>query len=511
MAPPIREDIVARVRLDGVPKLQADARAAAGSLDNLKRSAVSSTVPVGPAGSPSARLSNAEWAVQQERQLAAMRTQAQAIEAKATRQMEQQAAATAAARRRPAFGERGRAVANAAGAGRFAGLAAPFGGWGPLAAIGVGFTAVSQLDAAVKSIGVDQQLHAQTVAGIKSTGAAAHVTAAHIEDLANRYVKLYGVEHQTTQASENILLTFPSIRNEVGKSNKIFDQTSLAVANVAARMGTDAPQAALQLGKAINDPINGMTALRRIGVQFTTQQENQIKVLIASGNRLGAQKIILQELNREFGGSAKAAGTTFPAAMVKLQESWQDARNKLVLGILPDLTRATNWLAITLPGAIDTAVTALSVLDTDPSANALSRWLHRNWGGSVTGSIFDYTLKKSGKDALHDLGRHTLTHQLNVNGASTGSRADQQGLAERARQRAAVGGVMLDENGNPVKGMGQSWEDKSVVHVDWGMGDPLENRPIYLVATQGGQPLAQLVTKAQQKRTHAEGTGTSRR
>lgn len=507
MAPTIREDIVARVRLDGVPKLQADSRAAATSIDNLKRSAVSSTVPVGPAGSPTGRLSNAEWVAQQERQLAAMRVQAAAIEAKATRQVEQQAATAAAARRRPAFGERGRAVASAVGAGRFAGLAAPFGGWGPLAAVGVGFGAIQQFSAGVSNLGLNQQLHAQTLAGIKSTGSAAHVTAAHIEELANRYVKLYGVQNETTQSAENILLTFPSISNEAGKSNKVFDQTSLAVANVAARMGTDAPQAALQLGKALNDPVRGMGALRRIGVQFTTAQENQIKVLIASGNRLGAQKIILQELNKEFGGSAKAAGTTFPAAMVKLQESWEDSRNKLVIGLLPAMTRATNWLAITLPGAVNTAITAMSVLDTE--ANALSRWLHRSFGGSVTGGIFDYTLQTSGKDALHDLARHTLTHQMNVNGASTGSRADQQGLAERRRQQAAVGGVMLDENGNPVKGMGQSWEDKTVMHVDWGMGDPLQNRDVILVAD--GQQIAKLVTKAQQKRTHAEGSGTSRK
>lgn len=506
-----REEVIYRVRMEGVPQLVADSRTAATATEKLKASARSTSVPVAAGGVAGARgLSAADQAliarmrgVQGE--AAAIQGSLAAQERRLAAQLEKE---TAAARRRPAFGERGRAIASAAGAGRFAGLAAPFGGWGPLLGIGLGFTALNQFKAGVTNIGLNQQLSAQTAAGIKSTGGAANVTAGHIDKLAVSLGKLAGVQDETVHDSENILLTFANIRNEAGKGNKVFDLTSLAVANVASRMHTDMPQAALQLGKALNDPIKGLGALRRIGVQFNQQQVDQIKVMVASGNRLGAQKIILQELNREFGGSAKAAGKTLPAALVHLGEAWEDARNRLVIKALPAMTRATNWLAVELPGAINTTLTAFSLFDTDPRGNALSRWLHRNWGGSVTGGIFDYTLQTSGKDALKDLGRHTLTHQARINGASTGSRADLQGLAERRRQQAAVGGIMLDEEGTVVKGLGAPFTTPPV-KVHWSPTDPFDSRPVILVAD--GQQLAKVVTKQQQKRTHAEGTGTRHR
>jgi hypothetical protein len=513
-----REEVIYQVRMQGVPQLVADARTATTATDRLKASARSASIPIGAPGGVSATGYIASTEVEIEhmrRQAALLGTRAAANVAALDRQVAAEAAAAkTAARRKPAFGERGRAIAMATGAGRFAGLAAPFGGWGPLLAIGAGFTALHQFKAGAENIGLNQQLSAQTAAGIKSTGGAANVTAAHVDKLAVSLGKLAGIQDETVHDSENILLTFANIRNEVGKGNKVFDLSALAVANVASRMHTDMPQAALQVGKALNDPIRGMGALRRIGVQFTAAQEDAIKVMIASGNRMGAQKIILHELNVEFGGSAKAAGTTLPAAMVALSESWERARNKLVIRLMPAATSFTNWLARTLPGAVDTAMTAMSVFNTTPNENVLSRWVHRTFGGTA-GDAFDYTLKTSGKQALHDIGRHTLTHQMNINPAFTGSPADVKGLAERRRQQAAVGGVMLDENGRPTGGdafggMGSSTPFSAApVKIKWEMGDPLESRPIYLLADN--QVLARLMTKQQQKRTHAEGRGTTNR
>lgn len=57
---------------------------------------------------------------------------------------------------------------------------------------------------------------------------------------------------------------------------------------------------AIQLGKALNDPIIGMGALRKVGVAFTEAQKEQIKTLQESGDLMGAQKIILNELGNEF-------------------------------------------------------------------------------------------------------------------------------------------------------------------------------------------------------------------
>jgi hypothetical protein len=56
------------------------------------------------------------------------------------------------------------------------------------------------------------------------------------------------------------------------------------------------------LGKALNDPIKGVTALQRVGVSFTKGQKDQIKSLEESGHHMQAQKVILRELNKEFVG-----------------------------------------------------------------------------------------------------------------------------------------------------------------------------------------------------------------
>jgi hypothetical protein len=149
----------------------------------------------------------------------------------------------------------------------------------------------------------------QTNAVIKSTGGAANVSAKEVGDLATALSRKTGVDDEAIQSGANLLLTFTGIRNEAGKGNDIFNQTTQAALDMSVAMGTDAKSAAMTLGKALNDPAAGMTKLTKQGVTFTDQQKEQIKALQASGDTMGAQRIILGELNKEFGGSAEATAT----------------------------------------------------------------------------------------------------------------------------------------------------------------------------------------------------------
>jgi phage-related protein len=161
---------------------------------------------------------------------------------------------------------------------------------------------------AVKEFGEAAKVGAQTEAVIKSTGGAANVTASHVGALSERLGNLAVVDDEVVQQGANMLLTFKNIRNEAGAGNKIFDRSTKALLDMATAMGKEPKAAAVQLGKALNDPIKGMTALGRAGVQFTAQQERQITKMVESGDVLGAQKLILKELETQFGGSAAAAG-----------------------------------------------------------------------------------------------------------------------------------------------------------------------------------------------------------
>ena len=142
---------------------------------------------------------------------------------------------------------------------------------------------------------------------IRSMGGVANVSAGQITSLAGSLAAKTGVDDAAIQSGANLLLTFGNVRDEVGKGNDVFTQATRLGLDMSVALGTDASGAALQLGKALNDPVKGIGALARAGVSFTAQQKEQIKTLVASGDTLGAQKIILGELEKQFGGTAAAA------------------------------------------------------------------------------------------------------------------------------------------------------------------------------------------------------------
>lgn len=161
-----------------------------------------------------------------------------------------------------------------------------------------------------------QKVMAQTEAVIKSTGGAANVTAREVESLAGALSKKTGIDDEAIQSGENLLLTFTGIRNEVGAGNDIFNQATAAALDMSVALGQDMSSASQTLGKALNDPMAGLSKLTKIGVVFDDQQKAQIRTLSESGDKLGAQKVILAELNREFGGSAEAQKTALGSAKV---------------------------------------------------------------------------------------------------------------------------------------------------------------------------------------------------
>lgn len=186
---------------------------------------------------------------------------------------------------------------------------------------------------------------AQTEAVIKSTGKAAKVSAKDVGDLAEALSKKAGIDDELIQSGANVLLTFTKVRNEVGKNNDIFDQATAAALDMSVALGTDMKGAAILVGKALNDPIKGVTALTRSGVQFTEQQKEQIKTMVANGDAMGAQKIILAELTTQFGGSAAAQAT----ASDKLRVSWGNLQEKLGTALLPVLNQVVTALDKFLP------------------------------------------------------------------------------------------------------------------------------------------------------------------
>jgi phage-related protein len=182
-----------------------------------------------------------------------------------------------------------------------------------------------------------------TQAVLKSTGGVANVTAGQVDGLAKSISNYSGMDDEAIAKSENLLLTFTKIRNQVGKGNDIFSQATKAAADLSARMGTDLNGAAVQVGKALNDPIKGVTALQRVGVSFSQKQKEQIKRLVEHGDAMKAQKLILRELNTEFGGAARAAGDTLAGGLNRARNALLEAGASMMAVYAPAIVKVSQW------------------------------------------------------------------------------------------------------------------------------------------------------------------------
>jgi hypothetical protein len=163
---------------------------------------------------------------------------------------------------------------------------------------------------------------AQLEAVLKSTGGAAGVTAQKAQELATAFQKTTNFTDEATLGGESLLLTFKNI------GSGVFPQATAAMLDMSQAMGQDIKSSAIQLGKALNDPVAGISALTRVGVTFSDAQKAQIEQMVKFGDVAGAQKIIIAELNSEFGGSAAAAREAAGGAAT-LQMSYGDLQEAI--------------------------------------------------------------------------------------------------------------------------------------------------------------------------------------
>jgi hypothetical protein len=194
-----------------------------------------------------------------------------------------------------------------------------------------------------------ERITAQTESVLKSTGTTANGTAKDIENLAGSLEALTATEAETIQQGANLLLTFKNIQNQAGAGNDIFNQTTAAMVDVARAMGTDASTEAIRLGKALNDPIKGISALSRVGIQFTENQRAQIKALQESGDLMGAQKIILAELQSQFGGSGAAFAKTFTGQLELMGHELGTIGEEATMAVMPALQEMVSELRELIP------------------------------------------------------------------------------------------------------------------------------------------------------------------
>ena len=123
--------------------------------------------------------------------------------------------------------------------------------------------------------------------------------------------KTIAVDADVIKATQTKLATFGQLTKTVNEAGGAFDRATLAALDMAAAGFGSAESNAVALGKALEDPIKGITALAKSGVTFTEQEKEKIKTLVESNNLLEAQDMVLKAIEKQVGGTSEASASSF--------------------------------------------------------------------------------------------------------------------------------------------------------------------------------------------------------
>jgi hypothetical protein len=165
-----------------------------------------------------------------------------------------------------------------------------------------------------------------------------------LQDLAKDTALQTGMDINSIKATQAKLLTFKEIAATADDTGGAFDRATKAAIDLAAAGFGAAETNATQLGKALNDPIKGITALTRSGVTFTEAEKAKIRTLTESGQVLQAQDLILQAIETQVGGTAEATAN----ATDKMAQSFQIMKEEIGTAVLPLFEQITELISKSL-------------------------------------------------------------------------------------------------------------------------------------------------------------------
>lgn len=186
----------------------------------------------------------------------------------------------------------------------------------------------------------DQRLN-QVTKSMNLFGDNTAAVTSRLSKFANQSELLTGVTAETTKQIQATLMTFGSLAKTADQVNGSFDRATKAAIDLAAAGFGNATSNAIQLGKALNDPIKGLTSLTKSGVTFTEAERERIKVLVES-NQIGeAQALILAAIEKQVGGTAEATVTS----SAKMEAAFGQIEDAVGLALLPVLEQFSDWLS----------------------------------------------------------------------------------------------------------------------------------------------------------------------
>jgi hypothetical protein len=182
--------------------------------------------------------------------------------------------------------------------------------------------------------------------GLKNLGGTAPQEIEKLKTAASKLGEVTLFNEEDFNKGFGLLTSFTNI--SVGS----YERVATAAADLAQTSGTNVSSAMMQLAKAVNDPVAGLTALGRAGVQFSNEQKELIKSMVEVGNVAGAQELVLSELERQYGGNATAAAQGYAGAIDTLGEKFYDLKKAIgplietaLVPLISLLSEAVSFLA----------------------------------------------------------------------------------------------------------------------------------------------------------------------
>jgi len=158
---------------------------------------------------------------------------------------------------------------------------------------------------------------------LKTTGNVVNKTTSELNKMASEIQRFTGIGDEAVINAQGIMLTFKQIGEEV------FPRALEAAVDISAAFGQDLQASTIMLGKALEDPIRGMGALRRVGVTFSAEAENMIKRMWEMGDAAGAQAEMLKAIEGQVKGVARAMGETSVGQLKKFSAAMGDVKEEL--------------------------------------------------------------------------------------------------------------------------------------------------------------------------------------
>ena len=209
------------------------------------------------------------------------------------------------------------------------------------------FVGIESIKKMVELTSSAQQSQIRLAAVIRATGEAAGVSAENFGKFAERLENITLFDGEKIRDAGSILLTFKSIQGDV------FESAIRSAMDLSATFNNDLTSSAVLVGKALEDPIQGLTALRRVGVTFTQSQREMITGLVEAGKQFEAQGKILEIIEGQVGGVAEAMGSGLPGELHRAGVAFQDLGKEIgntleqingISGAASTVTDGINWL-----------------------------------------------------------------------------------------------------------------------------------------------------------------------